>query len=327
MDPQFVARPVDIRLHGAQRQVQDTGDLLVGMPFHVPQQDAGAVLGSQPPDGALDGAAQLARLDLLERVFAAAVELQGGRGHLVRRRGVGRPVDRQGVEVALAQVIDRRVVRDLEDPGGEPELRAVAGEAVQHLDERFLRQVLGEGAVAHHAIHERKHRSLVAAHQLAERRLVTLLRPLDEILVAGAGQVGRPIFRAYDAVSFFRGGPGRAGECGGRRDQAGLRPPDVRRGRSALRPPQSSAQPQPRPPVARRFAPLRAAYLFYFRRVLPAIGRAVSKHRDAYTYLPESVKTFPEPEALAARMRAAGFADVRFELLAGGICAVHHGTR
>src|SRR5436309_1428714 len=34
-----------------------------------------------------------------------------------------------------------------------------------------------------------------------------------------------------------------------------------------------------------------------------------------------------EPEALAARMRAAGFADVRFELLAGGICAVHHGTR
>src|SRR5204862_4320567 len=37
-----------------------------------------------------------------------------------------------------------------------------------------------------------------------------------------------------------------------------------------------------------RFAPLRALYLFYFRRVLPAIGRAVSKHRDAYTYLPES---------------------------------------
>src|SRR4029077_13121879 len=33
-----------------------------------------------------------------------------------------------------------------------------------------------------------------------------------------------------------------------------------------------------------RFAPLRAAFLFYFRRILPAIGRAVSKHRDAYTY-------------------------------------------
>ncbi len=76
-----------------------------------------------------------------------------------------------------------------------------------------------------------------------------------------------------------------------------------------------------------RFAPLRALYLFYFRRVLPAIGRAVSKHRDAYTYLPESVLEFPEPDALARRIAAAGFSDVRYELLAGGICAVHHGTR
>jgi demethylmenaquinone methyltransferase/2-methoxy-6-polyprenyl-1,4-benzoquinol methylase len=75
------------------------------------------------------------------------------------------------------------------------------------------------------------------------------------------------------------------------------------------------------------FAPLRALYLFYFRRVLPAIGRAVSKHTDAYTYLPESVLDFPEPAALAARFTAAGFRDVGFERLTGGICAVHHGTR
>jgi len=76
-----------------------------------------------------------------------------------------------------------------------------------------------------------------------------------------------------------------------------------------------------------RAALLRALYLFYFRRVLPAIGRAVSKHRDAYTYLPESVLDFPNPEALAARIGAAGFRDVRFERLTGGICAVHYGTR
>jgi demethylmenaquinone methyltransferase/2-methoxy-6-polyprenyl-1,4-benzoquinol methylase len=76
-----------------------------------------------------------------------------------------------------------------------------------------------------------------------------------------------------------------------------------------------------------RFAPLRWAYLLYFRRVLPAIGRAVSKHRDAYTYLPESVLAFPEPEALSGRLAAAGFRDVGFESLTGGICAVHHGTR
>ena len=76
-----------------------------------------------------------------------------------------------------------------------------------------------------------------------------------------------------------------------------------------------------------RFAPLRALYLFYFRRVLPAIGRAVSKHRDAYTYLPESVREFPDPDALAGRLEAAGFREVSYELLTGGICALHHGTR
>lgn len=76
-----------------------------------------------------------------------------------------------------------------------------------------------------------------------------------------------------------------------------------------------------------RFAPLRAAYLVYFQRVLPAIGRAVSKHTDAYTYLPESVLAFPEPEAMASRLRGAGFSQVGFDLLTGGICAVFHGTR
>ena len=76
-----------------------------------------------------------------------------------------------------------------------------------------------------------------------------------------------------------------------------------------------------------RFAPLRAAYLFYFRRLLPLIGRAVSKHTDAYTYLPESVLNFPDPDALSHRLEAAGFRDVRYDLLTGGICALHRGTR
>ena len=76
-----------------------------------------------------------------------------------------------------------------------------------------------------------------------------------------------------------------------------------------------------------RFAPLRAAYLFYFTRLLPLIGRAVSKHTDAYTYLPESVVNFPDPDALSLRLEAAGFRDVHYELLTGGICALHYGTR
>ena len=76
-----------------------------------------------------------------------------------------------------------------------------------------------------------------------------------------------------------------------------------------------------------RFAPLRAIYLFYFRRILPAIGRLVSKHRDAYTYLPESVLAFPEPEGLSERLKSAGFSRVGFERLTGGICVLHYGTR
>jgi len=76
-----------------------------------------------------------------------------------------------------------------------------------------------------------------------------------------------------------------------------------------------------------RFAPLRAAYLFYFRRVLPVVGRAISKHTYAYSYLPESVLEFPDPEAFARRLAAAGFSGVSYELLTGGICAIHHGTR
>ncbi len=73
--------------------------------------------------------------------------------------------------------------------------------------------------------------------------------------------------------------------------------------------------------------PMRGAYLLYFRQVLPFIGRLVSRHSDAYTYLPESVLSFPEPAQLAARMSVSGFSDVRWLLLLGGICAIHVGTR
>src|SRR6266851_2527675 len=90
--------------------------------------------------------------------------------HLVGRRRMRRAVKRKGLELALAQMIDGGVVRDLEDPGRELELGVVRADAVQDLDERLLGQVLGEGAVAHHAIQQRENGPLVAAHQLAERR-------------------------------------------------------------------------------------------------------------------------------------------------------------
>jgi demethylmenaquinone methyltransferase/2-methoxy-6-polyprenyl-1,4-benzoquinol methylase len=72
---------------------------------------------------------------------------------------------------------------------------------------------------------------------------------------------------------------------------------------------------------------LRAIFQFYFRRVLPWIGRRISKHTTAYTWLPESTQTFPDPAELARRMTAAGFRDVTHRLFLGGVCALHVGTR
>lgn len=73
--------------------------------------------------------------------------------------------------------------------------------------------------------------------------------------------------------------------------------------------------------------PLRGLYLFYFRRLLPSVGRLISSHSNAYTWLPESVLSFPEPPTLAERMTNAGFRDVSWSSLLGGICAIHVGTR
>lgn len=73
--------------------------------------------------------------------------------------------------------------------------------------------------------------------------------------------------------------------------------------------------------------PLRGLYLGYFRFLLPTIGRFVSKHRDAYSWLPESVLAFPAPEELSHRMERSGFREVAFQRLLGGICAIHIGTR
>jgi demethylmenaquinone methyltransferase/2-methoxy-6-polyprenyl-1,4-benzoquinol methylase len=76
-----------------------------------------------------------------------------------------------------------------------------------------------------------------------------------------------------------------------------------------------------------RRAAVRALYRFYFHRVLPAVGRAVSGHPTAYRYLPESVASFPAEEELAARMTRAGFRDVSWSSLTLGIAAIHVGRR
>ena len=72
--------------------------------------------------------------------------------------------------------------------------------------------------------------------------------------------------------------------------------------------------------------PLSWFFGLWFERVVPALGR-VAGDRDAYTYLPSSVRRFPGPPELAGRMAAAGLEDVRWLLTAGGIIALHVGTR
>lgn len=71
---------------------------------------------------------------------------------------------------------------------------------------------------------------------------------------------------------------------------------------------------------------VRAGYLFYFHRILPVVGRVVSGHPWAYSYLPESVREFPGPADLGALFDDAGFEDVRWELVSAGIAAIHCGS-
>jgi demethylmenaquinone methyltransferase/2-methoxy-6-polyprenyl-1,4-benzoquinol methylase len=71
---------------------------------------------------------------------------------------------------------------------------------------------------------------------------------------------------------------------------------------------------------------LRALYLWYFRRVLPLVGRLISRHSDAYTYLPASVIEFPTGEAFGAILRRAGFPVVRYETMSFGIVYLYVAT-
>jgi demethylmenaquinone methyltransferase/2-methoxy-6-polyprenyl-1,4-benzoquinol methylase len=72
---------------------------------------------------------------------------------------------------------------------------------------------------------------------------------------------------------------------------------------------------------------LDALYDFYSFNMIPALGRMVTGDREAYRYLVESIRRFPNPEAFAQMMRDAGFARASFERMAGGIVALHSGWR
>ena len=70
-----------------------------------------------------------------------------------------------------------------------------------------------------------------------------------------------------------------------------------------------------------------ALYLWYFRRVLPLVGRMISGHTGAYSYLPASVGTFPPPAEFMTILRQAGFAEVRAVPLTFGIVYLYTAVR
>ena len=69
----------------------------------------------------------------------------------------------------------------------------------------------------------------------------------------------------------------------------------------------------------------RLPYRIYFNQILPHIGKAVSKHDTAYTYLPASVAAFPDPEDFTRLLEAAGFRNIQRQSLSGGIATLYTG--
>jgi demethylmenaquinone methyltransferase/2-methoxy-6-polyprenyl-1,4-benzoquinol methylase len=71
------------------------------------------------------------------------------------------------------------------------------------------------------------------------------------------------------------------------------------------------------------FAPFRAIYTNYLMKALPAVARKTSSNPDAYVYLAESIRAWPDQKALAAQIASAGWVDISWKNLTGGVVAVH----
>ncbi|MFA6457591.1 MAG: bifunctional demethylmenaquinone methyltransferase/2-methoxy-6-polyprenyl-1,4-benzoquinol methylase UbiE [Bacteroidota bacterium] len=76
-----------------------------------------------------------------------------------------------------------------------------------------------------------------------------------------------------------------------------------------------------------RVFPLKQLYFFYFKYILPMIGRMISKDKEAYQYLPDTVMRFPEGTAFLDRLRDAGFSSLKEQRLTFGIATIYHGVK
>lgn len=75
------------------------------------------------------------------------------------------------------------------------------------------------------------------------------------------------------------------------------------------------------------WAPFRTVYSEYLMRALPPVARTVSSSPDAYVYLAESIREWPDQPELARRLQAAGWSKVAWRNLTGGVVALHRGVR
>lgn len=73
--------------------------------------------------------------------------------------------------------------------------------------------------------------------------------------------------------------------------------------------------------------PMKQLYRFYSHVVIPTLGRLISRNDSAYTYLPESIKAFPQGEVMQHSIARAGFSQVTFQRLTFGVCTLYIATR
>ena len=74
-------------------------------------------------------------------------------------------------------------------------------------------------------------------------------------------------------------------------------------------------------------APFRAVYLEYLMRALPAVARRVASNPDAYVYLAESIRAWPDQAGLASLLAEAGWTRIAWRNLTGGVVALHRAVR
>ena len=75
------------------------------------------------------------------------------------------------------------------------------------------------------------------------------------------------------------------------------------------------------------WAPFRTVYVEYLMRALPAVARAVSSNPEAYIYLAESIRAWPDQAGLSERVLGAGWSRCRWRNLSGGVVALHHAVK